>query len=98
MEEIQFKLDASNRGEFYLEVQGKKLAEMTFSVNGSIMTVYHTEVDDSLKGRGIAQYLLDAMEAYVRKNGLKVIPLCKYVNLQFRRNPDRYRDISTETH
>jgi predicted GNAT family acetyltransferase len=71
---------------------------MTFSVNGGIMTAYHTEVDDSLKGRGIAQNLLDAMEAYVRENGLKVIPLCKYVNLQFRRNPEKYGDIIAQTH
>lgn len=70
-----------------------KVGEMIFDINGTDLTVYHTEVDTAKEGLGYAKMLLEAMVTYVRENGLKVIPMCPYVHIQFKRHEDLYRDI-----
>jgi predicted GNAT family acetyltransferase len=37
--------------------------------------------------------LLNQLASYAKANGLKIIPLCPYVNLQFRRHPAEYEDV-----
>lgn len=93
MKEIELKLESNGKGAFVLEDGGNKLAEMVIAISGSNLTVYHTEVSDQLKGQGVASKLLAAMVAYARLNNLKVIALCPYVNAQFKRHEDLYKDI-----
>jgi uncharacterized protein len=91
--DVQFKIENNGKGAFFVEEDGKRLAEMVVSISGSNLTVYHTEVSESLKGKGVSTQLLETMVQYVRDNNLKVIPLCPYVNVQFRRHRDKYDDI-----
>lgn len=91
--DVQFKIEDNGKGAFFVEEDGKRVAEMVVSISGSNLTVYHTEVSESLKGKGVSTQLLEKMVQYVRDNNLKVIPLCPYVNVQFRRHPDKYDDI-----
>ena len=91
--DVQFKIENNGKGAFFVEEDGKRLAEMVVSISGSNLTVYHTEVSESLKGKGVSTQLLETMVKYVRDNNLKVIPLCPYVNVQFKRHPDKYNDI-----
>lgn len=93
MNEISLKLNEAGRGAFFLEENGEMLAEMEISVGNGNLTVYHTEVADKLKGKGVAGELLSTMASYAREKKLKVIPLCPYVNAQFRRHPEEYADI-----
>jgi len=76
-----------------MDEDGKRVAEMVISVLGNNLTVYHTEVSETLKGKGVSTQLLEAMVKYVRNNNLKVIPLCPYVSVQFKRHPEQYTDI-----
>jgi len=91
--DVQFKIEDNGKGAFFVEEDGKRLAEMVISISGSNLTVYHTEVSENLKGKGVSTQLLETMVQYVRDNNLKVIPLCPYVNAQFRRHPDKFDDI-----
>lgn len=91
--DVQFKTENNGKGAFFIQRDGKRLAEMVVSISGSNLTVYHTEVSETLKGKGVSTQLLETMVQYVRDNNLKVIPLCPYVNLQFKRHPDKYDDI-----
>ncbi|HEY5751460.1 MAG TPA: GNAT family N-acetyltransferase [Chryseolinea sp.] len=93
MDEIQLSLNPKGHGAFFIEKEGERLAEMVVSVAGENLTVYHTEVSEKLRGQGVAAKLLKAMTTYVREHGLKVIPLCPYVNAEFRRHPDQFTDI-----
>jgi len=93
MDEIELKLNDAGRGAFVIEKSGERIAEMEIAVSGGNLTVYHTEVADELKGKGIAGQLLSRMVAYARDNKLKVIALCPYVHAQFTRHPDEYNDI-----
>ena len=93
MEEILLKLDDKAHGAFYLMEGGEQLGEMEVSINGSNLTVYHTEVSEKAQGRGYAKKILDTMTDYARKNKLQVIPLCPYVHAQFKRKASEYQDL-----
>jgi uncharacterized protein len=93
MSDIQLKLNDAGHGAFVLEKEGDRLAEMEVGIRDGNMTVYHTEVAEALKGQGVATKLLAEMVDYARQNHLKVIPLCPYVQAQFKRHPEQYNDI-----
>ena len=93
MDEIQFKLHDNGKGAFYIEENGEQLATMEIGIKDNNMTVYHTEVSEKLKGKGVATSLLTTMVDYARKNNLKVIALCPFVSAQFKRHPELYNDI-----
>ncbi|WP_400078206.1 GNAT family N-acetyltransferase [Winogradskyella sp. R77965] len=85
--------DNGKKGEFYYEVDGKKLGLMTYSHAGSDKIIIdHTEVDESLKGQGVGYKLVEASVQYARANNLKVMPLCPFANSVFKKKPE-YNDI-----
>ena len=93
MNDIQLKLNDAGRGAFVLEEQGEVLADMEISIRNGSLTVFHTEVAEKLKGKGVAAKLLSTMTDYAREKHLKVIPLCPYVHAQFKRHAEQYEDI-----
>lgn len=93
MSGIELKLDKNNRGSFVIEENGEQLAEMVVSVENKVLTVYHTEVAETLQNQGVAASLFSEMVKYAREKNLKVIPSCSYVLAQFKRHPDEYNDI-----
>ncbi|WPR76496.1 GNAT family N-acetyltransferase [Algoriphagus sp. NG3] len=89
---IQHEFDGK-KGSFYLEVGSKRSAEMVYVMAGpDKMIIEHTEVDESLKGQGIGGKLLEELVAYVRREGVKVIPLCPFANAMFKKKED-LRDV-----
>jgi predicted GNAT family acetyltransferase len=93
MSEVKLKLDNRRRGAFYVENEGKQVGEMVIGISETALTVYHTEVDPEMEGKGLARQMLDAMVSYARQEHLQVVPLCEYVHLQFRRHPDEFADV-----
>lgn len=92
MEKLEVVLE-NGRGEVQLFSDGLKAGLMEISVSGERLTVYHTEVFPEFEGRGFAKLLLGQLVAYARENGLKVVPLCPYVHVQFKRRPGEYQDV-----
>jgi len=81
--EIKFEQSGS-KGSFYIEEQGKRLAEMTFSKAGDQrMIIDHTEVSDALRGKGAGKQLVSAAVDYARANGIKILPLCPFAKSVF---------------
>jgi predicted GNAT family acetyltransferase len=93
MFEVKLKLNEEGEGAFMLLDGDQPAGEMLFSMRGTNLRVFHTEIDPEYEGQGLAKKLLDAMAAYARQHGLKVTPLCKYVHAQFQRHPDQFADI-----
>ena len=93
MEEVKLNLNEKKQGAFYITDGAEQLGEMVVSISDSNLTVYHTEVSTKAEGKGYAKRLLNDMVDYSRKNNLKVIPLCPYVHVQFRRHPQEYADV-----
>ena len=74
------------KGAFVYEDDGKKLAEMVYTMAAADkMIIEHTEVDESLKGQGVGKKLQSGLVDYVRANNIKVIPLCPFANATFQK-------------
>jgi uncharacterized protein len=82
------------KGSFYVEENGKVLAEMTYSVvDPSLIIIDHTEVDESLKGKGVGLKLLNKAVAYARTNHIKIIPLCPFAKSVFDKKHEELKDV-----
>lgn len=81
-------------GRFYLnDDSGKKLAEVTFkSSNDNVYILDSTWVDPSLRGKGLAQKLVDNVVEKARNESKKIVPLCSYARILFERN-EKYSDV-----
>jgi uncharacterized protein len=94
--EVQHNFDGEY-GEFFIEENGARIAEMTYSKSGDAeITIHHTEVSPALKGRGIARKLVVAGVAHARAQNLKIVPTCFFVRAEFERNPD-YADVWSQS-
>ena len=87
------KLDDKRQGGFYIMDGEEQLGEMAIGISDKTLTVFHTEVSPEAEGKGLAKKMLEAMVAYAREQQIKVVPLCPFVHAQFKRNPDKYKDL-----
>lgn len=81
-------------GFVYPNAVGEILAEITYSKTSdpSVIEADHTWVDQSLRGQGVAQKLLDNLVAMAREEGLKIRPVCAFVVGQFSTD-SQYDDV-----
>lgn len=90
---IQQKQEGS-KGSFYVEEDGKTLAEMTYSMTGNeLMIIDHTEVLDELKGKNVGYQLVNAAVEYARANKIKILPLCPFAHSVFQKKKDEFGDV-----
>ena len=81
------------KGMFYVENDGKILAEMTYSMpSPEKMIIEHTEVSDELKGQNVGYQLVHTAVEYARTHNLKIVPLCPFANAVFKKKPE-YADV-----
>jgi predicted GNAT family acetyltransferase len=82
-----------HRGAFVFEIDGKRLAEMTYSIAGDqTIIIEHTDVDASLRGTGAGKKLLAALVDWARAEHKKVIPLCPFAKSTFEKTPE-FQDV-----
>ncbi len=88
MSTIEHSKDGDHRGAFVRTKDGKRIAEMTYSMAGTGKAMIdHTWVSEELRGQGVARQLLDAAVAWARKDQLKIIPVCPYAKAEFDKDP-----------
>lgn len=83
---IAIEHDAA-QGRFFTRVHGH-LCVCDYRLRDGVMAMTHTEVAPELEGQGIAGELVRAALAHAREQGLKVRPLCSYVQAYIRRHPE----------
>ncbi len=93
METTKVTLNDANQGAVELFSDDNKAGFMEIDIKNETLTVYHTEVDPAYEGKGFARLLLNQLVSYARENQLKIVPLCPYVHLQFRKRPEEYKDV-----
>lgn len=85
--------EMGNHGAFFFERDDHRLAAMTYSrTSPTLIIIDHTEVSDVLKGQGMGRQLLDALVAWARETGTKVMATCPYALAQFRKDAS-IRDV-----
>jgi uncharacterized protein len=78
---------------FYVGQDGAVLAEMVYSLpTPQKMIIEHTEVDDSLGGKGVGKQLVATAIEYARTHNIKIIPLCPYAKSVLDRTPE-WQDV-----
>ncbi len=85
---MEIKEDKTGKkGEFYIENNGERIAKIQFLDSAdSTITVYHTEVDASLRGKGVGEELVERVVKYARDNNLKIVATCPYAKKLIERN------------
>ena len=83
---------SGHRGAFFLERDGERLAQMTYTVAGTRVIIDHTDVDDRLRGTGTGRKLVEAAVEWARKENVRLMPLCPYAKSVFDKTPD-YSDV-----
>lgn len=64
-------------------------AEIVFTRLGpTLVSADHTEAPASMRGSGAALALVEYMIADARNSGFRVLPVCPYVQAQFRKHPE----------
>lgn len=79
-----------SKGRYVARVAGIEAAgELTYSrANPHLIIADHTDVPDALRGHGIGLALATRLVEDARAEGVKIIPLCPYVNAERRKHPD----------
>jgi predicted GNAT family acetyltransferase len=92
MSDVQLKIDGS-KGFFYLEIEGKQEAMMTFVFAGEDKIIIdHTEVNPGNEGKGLGKKMVTKAVEYARENNLKIIPLCPFAKSVFDKVAE-FRDV-----
>ena len=82
-----------NKGSFFIEESGEKLAEITYVwVGTDKFIIDHSEVSDRLKGQGAGRRMLEAAVEFAREMDLKIIPLCPFAKSVFKKSVE-LRDV-----
>ncbi|MCH2450492.1 MAG: N-acetyltransferase [Gracilimonas sp.] len=90
--EIQHR-STESKGEFFIEKDGKRIAEMTYSKAGTARIIIdHTEVSDEGRGEGLGKKLVKEGVEFARKNDLKIMPLCPFAKAIIQKTPE-FQDV-----
>lgn len=80
-------IDDGKHGKFYVEVNGKQEAEMTYVWAGTDKIIIdHTEVSDVLKGQSVGKQLVMKAVALAREKHFKILPLCPFAASVFEKD------------
>jgi predicted GNAT family acetyltransferase len=75
------------RRRFELDVDGQTVFT-EYRLSPGVMTLFHTLTPPALRGRGLAARVVRAALEFARAEGLKVNPLCWYVNEHIKAHPE----------
>lgn len=77
-----------SKGRYVLRQNGTE-AELTYSITSPVLIIAdHTGVPDAFRGTGAGLALVERMVADARAEGVKIVPLCPFVNAMRRRYPE----------
>jgi predicted GNAT family acetyltransferase len=86
-EEVLREVEGS-RGRYVVRRDGHE-AELTYSIaSPSLIIADHTGVPDAFRGQGVGNALVERLVADARAEGVKIVPLCPFVNRWRARHAD----------
>ena len=85
--------DNPAQSRYELLVDGRLAGFAQYRLNGTRITMYHTEVEPEYEGRRLGDELARRALDGVRRRGLQLVPLCPFIAAYIRRHPDEYLDL-----
>lgn len=92
MENIKFEISPYH-DELQILIDEKKAGYMSIEIDGRLLIVYYTKLDEEFEGQGYAKMLLVELVRYAEEKDLMIDPECDFVRQQFENHPARYKDI-----
>jgi predicted GNAT family acetyltransferase len=90
-DEIRHHSPDGRSGEFFIQHgDGKRVAELSYTMAGDNAIVSHTYVAPEHRGGTLARRLVDAAASWAIRENHRIIPMCSYVRSVFDKNPDQY--------
>ena len=89
-------VDVTERGRFEVRVDDRVVGMASYHVDGTTMTLPHTEVDPSVGGRGIGTTLVAGVLAAARERGLTVLPYCSFIRHYIQQHPEQIDLVALE--
>ena len=81
-------VDVPERGRFEIRLGDRVVGLASYHIDGTTMTLPHTEVDPSVGGRGIGTALVSGVLAAARERGLTVLPYCSFIRHYIQQHPE----------
>jgi hypothetical protein len=88
-------VDVPAEDRFVARAEGME-AELVYRVDGDRLFLVHTEVPESLGGRGIAGQLVRAAVRRAEADHLTVVPWCPYARRWLKEHPDEAGGIQVD--
>ncbi|MDZ5662673.1 GNAT family N-acetyltransferase [Nocardioides sp. S-58] len=85
-------VDVPERQRFEALVDGTLVGFAAYQTTSEMVVFTHTEVDSSVEGQGVGGALVRGALDQVRGAGLRVLPICPFVQAWIGRHPD-YADL-----
>jgi predicted GNAT family acetyltransferase len=85
MENIEVE-NAPDRDRYEITVDGEIAGFTAYRARPGLIEFIHTEIDERLQGRGLADRLIRFALEDVRAQGLSVLPFCPFANAFIDRN------------
>lgn len=79
------------QGRFEIEDQGQ-VAFLEYNLTGNALQLLHTEVPQTLQGKGVASELAKSALDWAREHGKRVDVICEFVGAYLKRHPE-YEDL-----
>ena len=71
-------------------------AQLVYRLSGDRLVLTHTEVPESLGGRGVGGRLVAAAVAHARDNSQTIAPWCSFARKWLQDHPDDVGDLSVD--
>ncbi len=85
-------VDAPERQRYEALREGNVLGFAAYQKTDELVVFTHTEVDPAVEGQGVGDALVRAALDHVRGLGLRVLPICPFVQSWMARHPE-YADL-----
>ena len=89
-------VDVPEKGRFEIRLDDRVVGLASYHIDGTTMTLPHTEVDPSVGGRGIGTALVSGVLDAARERGLHVLPYCSFVRHYIQQHPETVDLVAEE--
>jgi predicted GNAT family acetyltransferase len=89
-------VDVPEKGRFEVLLDDRLVGLASYHVDGTTMTLPHTEVDPGVGGRGLGTVLVGGVLDAARERGLHVLPYCSFVRHYIQQHPETVDLVAEE--
>jgi predicted GNAT family acetyltransferase len=89
-------VDVPEKGRFEVRLDDRVVGLASYHIDGTTMTLPHTEVDPGVGGRGIGTALVSAVLDAARERGLHVLPYCSFIRHYIQQHPETVDLVAAE--